>query len=361
MTGRPNRTTGVGFGSGNPTLGRSLYTVALLNTPPTERLQSGDSVDASHIEREWYIVEPPPGPRGWLVFSEDAVLRVLQKKRESHEPVQRTLGWRFAAGVIRGLLGLMQALIMLNAWLPVMGQFLESTLTHYPRGSIGFFMRAAYWKTRLRRLGQDTLLDRGVEIWGPANVEIGSGCHLDNGVRLSAGEAGFGQHGSIVIGDYTHIGPRCLLSGRGGLKIGKLVSLQAGVHVYSATNEIVRPREPGKLLSMSHTAPLDLQHTVERPISIEDYCSVGYDSIVLPGVTLGRGCVVHPFCQVMRSFPAFANVAGPGRARQNGWRRPLRADPRRNAAASEGVGAGGMAGGNVASAGSAGDDGRSRE
>lgn len=285
--------------------------------------------ESADIAAEWYLVPKPTPPSGWLVFSEDFVLRVLQNLRESTDPPSRTPGWRLYCGLTMFVIGLLQALVMGLAYVPLVRTLMEPIIVYWKRGGFGFFLRSAYWKTRLKALGQNTLIDRGVEIWGAGNIEIGSWCHVDTQVRLAAGEEGFGQHGGIVIGNYTHVGPRCHIAGRGQVLIGDLVSLQAGVHIYSASNSIMDPAEPGKLLSFSHTAPLDLQHTVEGPVVIEDYSSVGYSSIILPGVTLGTGCVVHPFSQVSRSFPAFANIVGPGRARQNGWRRPLRPDPRR--------------------------------
>ncbi|MGE3180334.1 MAG: hypothetical protein AB7N71_01790 [Phycisphaerae bacterium] len=288
--------------------------------------------EAAEIAAQWYIAPKPPGRRGWLVFSEEAILRVLQKKRESTEPVSRSAGWRIAAGLILAIVAIFQALIMLLAILPIVGGAMEPLVTFWRRGQLGFFVRAAYWKAKLAHLGQDTLIDRGVEIWGAGNMEIGSACHIDTYVRLAAGESGMGQHGKLVIGDYTHIGPRCHIAARGGVTIGDLVSLQAGVHVYSASNALVSLKEPGKLLSFSHMPPADLQATDEGPVTIEDYASIGYASILLPRVTIGRGAVVQPQCQVSRSFPAFANIVGPGKAKQNGWRRPLRLDPRREVA-----------------------------
>lgn len=66
-------------------------------------------------------------------------------------------------------------------------------------------------------------------------------------------------------------------------------------------------------------------------VEVGDYAFfMGLDSVLLTGVTLGRGAVVHPYTEVSRSFPGFANVVGPGKASQRGWRRPARLDPRAN-------------------------------
>jgi acetyltransferase-like isoleucine patch superfamily enzyme len=286
------------------------------------------SDQAEQVRRGWLILPKPTPPTGWLVYSEAFVLRVLQGKYGRPGDVIVTPGWRAAAGVVRGLMAVAQTLLMGLSLIPVLSWGMEGMAYGFKRGSVGFFLRACYWKARLRRLGQDTLIDRGVDIWGPGRVEIGSCVHLDTYARLIAGEAGQGQHGRIVIGDYTHIGPRTNIAGRGGVTIGDCVSVQGLVHIYSATTTALHPQHPGQLVSLSHMPPPDMQNIAEGPVTIGDYASVGFASLILPKTTIGLGAIVHPYSQVSGHFEPFANVVGPGRARQNGWRRAPRRDPR---------------------------------
>lgn len=297
--------------------------------------QGGEAQEAQRIADMWYVAPLPEAPRGWLVFNQDYVLRVLRGDVAGAQSPAAGAGLRALVLVILALMAAAQAFLMLLSYIPLISTGMEMLATYFSRGALGSFLRACYWKTQLRRLGQNTLIDRGVEIWGAGNIEIGSCCHLDTYTRLAAGEALYGQKGRIVIGDYVHVGPRCHLVGRGGLTIGRLAVLEAGVHVYSATNTILHPRHPGQLISLSHVAPADCQHIAEAPVLIDEYAVVGFCSIVMPGVTLGRGAIVHPFSLVARPFPPFANVVGPGRVRQNGWRRPPRLDPRRSAQPAE--------------------------
>lgn len=46
------------------------------------------------------------------------------------------------------------------------------------------------------------------------------------------------------------------------------------------------------------------------PIVLEDNCWVGFDSVILPGVTLGRGCVVGCKTVVDADVPPYAIVTG---------------------------------------------------
>lgn len=296
-------------------------------TISAESENAGESVH-SPVARPWYVPPDPPIRLGWIVFSEEFTLRVLQRRREKSQPPQQTAGWRILVALIRGTIAIVQAVVMLLAVLPFVNQLFEPVVTYWPRGAIGFLLRASFWKARLRHLGCDTLIDRGVEIWGGRNISIGAAVHVDTSVRLAAGESGYGQVGELTIGDFTHVGPKSHIAGRGRVSIGRYVSIHAGVHIYSASNALIDLREPGMLLSASHMAPPDRQQTDEAPVQIDDYCLIGYAALITPGVHLGRGCVVHPFTHVASSFPEFANIVGPGRARQNGSRQPLRVDPR---------------------------------
>jgi galactoside O-acetyltransferase len=47
-----------------------------------------------------------------------------------------------------------------------------------------------------------------------------------------------------------------------------------------------------------------------RPVTVEDNVWVGFDSVILPGVTLGRGCVIGCKTVVDADVPPYAVVAG---------------------------------------------------
>lgn len=283
---------------------------------------------AEQVRRSWYIAPKPPVPKGWLVFSEDFVLRVLQGNYSANRPARITPAWRLVALAVRGVMGVAQFVLMFLSVVPVASAIIGFLAVHFKRGALGSFIRACYWKTKFEHLGQDTLIEHNLDVWGARGISIGSRCHVDSYIRLRAGERRYGQHGRVSIGDYVHIGPRCLVSGRGGVEVGDFVSIEAGVHVYSASNTLMNPEHPGQLISVSHAAPDGFQHAIESPVVIGDYAVVGFGSLLMPGAAVGLGAIVHTHTQVVGQYPPFANITGPGRAKQNGWRRPPKPDPR---------------------------------
>lgn len=282
------------------------------------------SPEAKAVAECWYVPPPPTFKSGWLVYSLDFVLATLQGCVAEPHLVRRTWYWLIAGVIVRIGMAVGQALIMLLSWIPILSWFTEILARTFTRNAAGFFLRSSFWKARLKHLGADTIIDQGVEIWGAANVSIGSNCHIDTNVRLAAGERRHRQHGSIIIGNCVHLGPSVHIAGRGGVTIGDFVGMSANVHLYSATNTIEHPTDPGQLISMSHVAPRTHQHIIEKPIVIQEYAFVGMFTRIFPGVRIGRGAIVHANSELTRDVPAFANFGGGTRGRQIGWRKPRR-------------------------------------
>ncbi|MCA9243398.1 MAG: hypothetical protein KDA32_05550 [Phycisphaerales bacterium] len=285
------------------------------------------SKDPDEIERMWYVPPRPAPPKpGWALFSDDFVLEALQDCAFQPEKIQRGGKWAIISTFARICMTIAQALIMLFCMIPVISWGMYSLARGMPRNIAGFFVRGCYWKTKLGRLGVDTIIDQDVEFTNPKHIEIGSRCHIDRGVLMSVPD----ERGRIRMGDHSFVGPYSHIAGRGGVEIGDFVGISARVHIYSVSNTPIRLDRPGELITMSHTVHPDRQGTIEGPIRLEDYVIVGPFATIMPNVTLGRGCVVHGYSEVGQSFPKFSVISGHGRAKHQGWRRPAGLDPRLN-------------------------------
>ncbi len=301
----------------------------VLREAPAALIERVMPADAALIAKDWYVPPPPSQPTGWLVYSLDFVLATLQGCIAEPERVNRMPLWLILGSIVRTLMGIAQLVIMALAWVPIVDWIVEIVARTFSRNAAGFFLRSCYWKARLKKLGCDTIIDQNVEIWGPASVSIGSNCHIDTNVRLAAGERRHRQHGSITIGNHVHLGPGVHIAGRGTVVIRDFVGVSASAHIYSATNAIEYPQDPGQLISMSHRAPPNQQHIIEGPIVIDEYAFVGMMARIMPRVRIGYGAVVHAATELTRDVPPFANISGPSRGRQIGWRKPRRVSPKR--------------------------------
>jgi acetyltransferase-like isoleucine patch superfamily enzyme len=115
---------------------------------------------------------------------------------------------------------------------------------------------------------------RGVAVFGnftvvhPAGVKLGRNCAINHGV---------------------------FMLGRTGIEIGDDVVLSAGCMLIDASLE---------------TRGTENRGYVEKPIRILDGAWVGAGAIILPGVTLGRQCVVGAGSVVTSDVADFTVVAG---------------------------------------------------
>jgi acetyltransferase-like isoleucine patch superfamily enzyme len=98
----------------------------------------------------------------------------------------------------------------------------------------------------------------------------------------------------FVIGAHSRINRDCCLDARGSLRIGDNVSVSPEVVILTASHRVDDP-----------------EFRVEtRPVVVEDNVWIGTRAMILPGVTLGRGCVVSAGAIVTRDVPPLAIVAG---------------------------------------------------
>ena len=133
-------------------------------------------------------------------------------------------------------------------------------------------IRARNMFKQFSSIGVDSFVDLNVIIHYPENIKIGSKVFIGRNSILAA-------YDQITIGDNCAIAAGC-----------KLIS---GNHSYSKP---INDQE--------------LEDYILDPIKLERDVWLGYDSIILPGVTLGKGCVVAAGSVVNSSFSEYSVIAG---------------------------------------------------
>lgn len=107
-------------------------------------------------------------------------------------------------------------------------------------------------------------------------------------------DAWFDTQKNFKMGKNSVINQKCRLDNRGGIIIGENVSISAEVCILTADHDLQSCDFAGRT----------------RPVHIEDYVFIGTRAIILPGVTLGKGCAVAAGAVVTRNVPPFTIVAG---------------------------------------------------
>lgn len=121
-----------------------------------------------------------------------------------------------------------------------------------------------------------------------------------------------GPQGQIAVGAYSCLNGTYLLCNE-RITIGAHCLLAWGVVL---TDSWLTPRTPlrARRAALAAVAADPLRRmpaaTTPQPVTLEDTVWVGFDAVILPGVTLGRGCVVGCKSIVERDVPPYAVVVG---------------------------------------------------
>ncbi len=108
-----------------------------------------------------------------------------------------------------------------------------------------------------------------------------------------------------------------------GIKVGKNVWLGYGIYLDVDGYNLIEIGDntiiTSQCLLLTHKRNMHLYHKgdfqnelpyIRKPIIIEDNASIGMRSIIMPGVTIGRGAVVAAGAVVTKDVPPYTIVAG---------------------------------------------------
>lgn len=143
-------------------------------------------------------------------------------------------------------------------------------------------MRARFLRFFLGGIGEANVIQANLRVATPEKLTLGSHCNFGEDVFITAG-------GGVRIGDYVGIG--------------------AGAKIWSVTHRYQDPDTPWLLQGWDY-----------QEVVVEDDVWIGAGAFIMPGVRLGKGCIISAMSVVSKSVPPYAIVAGnPGRA--IGWRK----------------------------------------
>lgn len=146
----------------------------------------------------------------------------------------------------------------------------------------------------LARLGENVVIEAGVLIFHPENIEIGDDVYVGHDTMLK------GYHKNTMrIGGGTWIGQQCFLHGAGGITIGSNVGIGPAVKIITSHHDGEDTSKP-----ILHTP------VVFKPVVIKDGADIGIGAIILPGVTVGEGAQVGAGAVVSRDVEPYTVVAG---------------------------------------------------
>lgn len=185
-----------------------------------------------------------------------------------------------------------------------MAEELEELYRRHMQGDrfLDCLLRRATLRALAREMGHGVTLAPNVAFRHPETFQIGDGVLIGEQAVLQGR-----FDGSCAIGNGVWIGPQAFLDAR-DLVIEDHVGWGPGAKVLGS----MHTGEPADI-------PIIRTDLAIAPVRIGAWADVGVNATILPGVTLGRGCIVGAGAVVTQDVPAFAKVAGIP-AKIIGWR-----------------------------------------
>lgn len=159
------------------------------------------------------------------------------------------------------------------------------------------------------KMGHNPIISSSANVkllWGssPEDIRIG------NSFKLS-GELISSHKGKISIGNYSLVGPNCVVGAVNSVTIGDYVLISNNVIVIDNNNHPVNPYDRLIMNKQSYDSPYrNWKYSVSSPIVICNNVWIGRNSIINKGVTIGENAIVAANSVVTKDVPTNCIVAG---------------------------------------------------
>ncbi|RFM26662.1 DapH/DapD/GlmU-related protein [Deminuibacter soli] len=169
-------------------------------------------------------------------------------------------------------------------------------------GALRVFLSLVYTKiffpqARLIRVPFDIRNRKFIRIG--KDFTTGYGCRIEVFPRSEASGTCMAIGDNVQINDYVHI--------------SAVESLTIGNNVLIASKVFISDHNHGSYTLESSDSPLSIpanRPLPSKPVRIEDNVWIGESVCVLPGVTIGAGCVIGALSVVTRSIPPYSIAVG---------------------------------------------------
>lgn len=147
----------------------------------------------------------------------------------------------------------------------------------------------------IRNPGKNVQISRTAIITNPELLSIGNNVRIDDYVLMT---------GAIWLRSHIHISSFCSLGGRAGIVMENFSGLSAGVRIFSASDDY-----SGEFMT-NPTVPEEYTNVQEGVVYLREHAIVGANSVILPGIEIGKGAAVGAISLITKNVPEFEIWAG---------------------------------------------------
>lgn len=192
---------------------------------------------------------------------------------------------------------------------------LLSVFSNFPT-VLGSVLRGKIYSILLESVGKSCFIEKNVRFNVPRRISLGNRVYIGEGSLLDAGRLTSyikigddvhisrycslrANHGEINIGSQVGIGEGSYVGGDGGIEIGDYCLLARNVVLLTGNHVFEDP-----------SIPISYQGTELKSVTINEDVWLGAHVIVLPGVNIGKGCVIGAGSVVTKDIEEYSIAVG---------------------------------------------------
>ena len=208
---------------------------------------------------------------------DDGILKLILKNENSILiKIIRNPIIKFFQNVIEVVL-----MVLLNLPIPVYSTIINIIITNLPGFPhiSGCYLRALYYKPKMRKMGKNVIIDQGVNIFYPKNMELSDYVYIDKYVTIASKET--------KIGRRVHIAPYTFITGGGNCIIEDFAGIANNCSIITST---VTSKEGIRL--SGPMIPESQTDIIRGEVIIKKDAFIGTKATIFTNVTVSEGSVI---------------------------------------------------------------------
>ncbi|POT59587.1 hypothetical protein C3432_02365 [Citrobacter amalonaticus] len=163
---------------------------------------------------------------------------------------------------------------------------------------MGYYSDAELKSLGFKSVGQNVKVSTKASFYKTEQISLGDNVRIDDFCVFSAGLGG------IEIGKNVHIAVYSSLIGAGSIIVSDYCNISSRVSIYSSSDDF-----SGEFMS-NPTIPSEYTNVYSASVILHEHVLLGSGSIILPGITLGKGVAVGALSLVKNDMPEFVICTG---------------------------------------------------
>lgn len=152
---------------------------------------------------------------------------------------------------------------------------------------MAYLSREELLKIGFASVGEEVYVSYKASIYNASKISLGSYVRIDDFCLISAGDDG------IQIGSYIHISCYVVIMGKAKITINDFVGISIKATILSSTSDFSGETMPAlEMFDVGSDVSEDLTSVISIPVVLETHTGIGAHSVIMPGVTIGKGSAI---------------------------------------------------------------------